>query len=549
VKAAHMTVNQPRRSVKCRAHAGAFLAIVGTVLLVLTSAMTSNVSLAASQIFVMGGTGQPLSSPQEAVTDVQQYLGQATANFVDPLMAVTWSVGDATPDTIAIITPEQVRYNTGLNDLTSDESIAEGRQDLDNCIRGIGCNYNAVASYGAPSAASDANPVQVFGYSQSATIAMLEKADLAAAYAAGVVSTPGPGALSFVVIGDPNRPNGGYMARGPNGLTISFLGATFSGPAATNTPYSTVDIAQEYDGAADGPVNPLNLLAVANALLGMAYLHHNYGSVSLTEPGVVNQGTYGDTTYYLIPGRVIPLLIPVTQMPVIGPTLADTLNPTLQVIVESAYNRWISPGQPTQWNPLYFPNPISLAVNLLVSIPTGLDNGIQDLVGVRPFGTQRPGPYGVGGPSVTYVTPPAQTTSAPLLNLAVGRTAVANPNDPTRMLADHAQLGPTTGPASVDTPAASPISSSADNPPGITKRPQLPIRLPIGIRSGTKSPTSASNDAAVSEPHDGLQGTPLRSSTENANRKGLSPAGRTGSAPNDSPTQFGRYKRAGSAHS
>ena len=41
-----------------------------------------------------------------------------------------------------------------------------------------------------------------------------------------------------------------------------------------------------------------------------------------------------------------------------------------------------------------------------IAIPTGLDNGLQDIIGVRPFGTERPdvtgqGAYGINGPPVT----------------------------------------------------------------------------------------------------------------------------------------------------
>ena len=44
-----------------------------------------------------------------------------------------------------------------------------------------------------------------------------------------------------------------------------------------------------------------------------------------------------------------------------------------------------------------------MAHNLVVAIPTGLDNGISDLTNDqnnRPLGTERPGWYGVGGPPV-----------------------------------------------------------------------------------------------------------------------------------------------------
>lgn len=129
--------------------------------------------------------------------------------------------------------------------------------------------------------------------------------------------------------------------------------------------------------------------------------------------------------------------MPLEQLPVIGLPLADTLDPTLQVLVEAGYNRAISPGQPTPWNLLYFPNPISFGEDLLVSIPTGLDNGIQDLFGVRRFGTQRPGPYGVGGPPVTYLTPPGRDDNAAgAAELARGRDRVDQ--------SDHSAGGPRT---------------------------------------------------------------------------------------------------------
>ena len=89
---------------------------------------------------------------------------------------------------------------------------------------------------------------------EGTTIATLEKRDLIDNPSSG----PPPGSLSFVLIGNPNRPNGGFLARGPQGFTIPIIGATFSGPTPTNsgtTPenatYPTVDIAQQYDGSYD----------------------------------------------------------------------------------------------------------------------------------------------------------------------------------------------------------------------------------------------------------------------------------------------------------
>jgi hypothetical protein len=120
--------------------------------------------------------------------------------------------------------------------------------------------------------------------------------------------------VSFVLIANGNRPHGGYLARGPQGFTIPILlpagGVTFREPTPTNTQYPTVDIAIQYEGLADYPANPLNLLTVANANMGEQQLHPYYVDRSLDDPGIVNRGQYGDATYYMIPTGILPLLTP-----------------------------------------------------------------------------------------------------------------------------------------------------------------------------------------------------------------------------------------------
>jgi hypothetical protein len=237
---------------------------------------------------------------------------------------------------------------------------------------------------------------RVFGYSQSATIATLEKR-LAETDDVG----EGPD-VSFEVIGNPNRPNGGFLARGPEGLTIPFLDVTFSGATPTDTQYETDDTTRQYDGWSDGPVNPLNMLADINAIMGVFLLHGDYFGPNVAEP--ILQDAYGDTTYYLIPTETLPLLIPLEQIPAVGPFVAAVLDAPIRVLVEAGYDRTTSPGEPTGWNIFYTPNPIALTVNYLVAIPTGWDDAISQAAGdpdIRPFQTEPAGPYGVGGPPVT----------------------------------------------------------------------------------------------------------------------------------------------------
>ena len=70
--------------------------------------------------------------------------------------------------------------------------------------------------------------------------------------------------------------------------TVPILGVTFSGATPTQTAggppperavnITTYDVARQYDGVADAPTNPLNVVADANAIMGFALLHSQYPS-------------------------------------------------------------------------------------------------------------------------------------------------------------------------------------------------------------------------------------------------------------------------------
>ncbi|EHB49741.1 PE-PPE domain protein [Mycolicibacterium rhodesiae JS60] len=335
------------------------------------------VAAAATTVLIMGGTGNPLSTPPDPLSYVQQYVSTAIDNYVAPSSVISaGGVSSGPYNGVAVITPESA---TDIG-----QSIADGIALLDSCLTSNACVYNEGLVSVAP---TPADMFVVFGYSQSAAIATFEKAALFAEYGDG----EGPDA-AFVVIGNSTRPNGGSATRGA---------PTSASP--TDASYLTVDIAQQYDGLADAPLNNRNLIAVLNAYLGQLLLHPQYGAHSLSEAGVVDQGQYGDTSYYLIPATVLPLLLPLKQLPVLGPVLADVLDPPLRVLVEAGYDRTLSPGIPTGYDTKYSPGLVTTLKNFLTAIPTGWDNGLQDVIGVRVFGTAKPGPYGVGGPPVTYL--------------------------------------------------------------------------------------------------------------------------------------------------
>ena len=370
------------------------LALSATLLSALTPTASMLVALTATALF-LGGTGHPLSVPEDTTEYIRQYVDKADAVYVAP--SGLCAGGDPGCSRIAVYGPEQFRFDTGLWDMPYDESVAIGLSNLDACLRKKPCTVTEPPFTATGTATLTDTSYVVYGYSQSAAIAALEKYDL--------IAHPPPNAtVSFVLNANPNRPNGGILERFV-GAYIPIIGVTFNGAMTTNSPephpVTTVDVANQYEPVADFPTNPLNLLADLNVLVGFLYFHPEPAYFAAAD--IRLQGQYQDTTYYLAPAKTVPLLMPLEQLPVIGPALAATLDPPLRVLIEAGYDRTINPGQPTPAKWLYVPDLLKTACDFLTAIPTGWDNGIATLTGNpanRPFHTTVPGPYGVGGPPV-----------------------------------------------------------------------------------------------------------------------------------------------------
>ena len=114
-------------------------------------------------------------------------------------------------------------------------------------------------------------PYLVEGYSQSAQIAIDEKIQLMQAGQHPDVT--------FLVLGDPNRPNGGIDERFV-GMYTPGLGEAnmpLNGAEPTDAGIPTIDIANQYDFVADYPQFPINPIADLNAIFGLIYAHGGYG--------------------------------------------------------------------------------------------------------------------------------------------------------------------------------------------------------------------------------------------------------------------------------
>ncbi|OBI71833.1 PE-PPE domain-containing protein [Mycobacterium sp. E740] len=383
------------------------LAMLAAVAMAVAWTTATAVQLAASAL-IMGGTEHPLSSPPDTPGYVSNYLNHAVTLFINPAAGTPTGTDDPPIDNVdgkvyAVTYPAQ--FFPVFGSKTFDASVAEGVLNLNRCVRGsAACAYNHDASYNTdpnsptppPAAGED---FDIFGYSQSAVVASLVKRDL--------LANPRPGDTSFFLLANPMRPNGGILARGPEGLTIPIIGVTFYGATPTNSCQATgpcmptVDAAAQYDGlGGDAPASLTNVLAILNAVAGYYYLHGNLQNANFDD--AVYQGSYGDTDYYLYPTKRLPILMPfqgVVPSPVL--TLLDA---PLRVLIEGAYARDVNPGIATKVGLLPFRNPIQTALNLVASIPTGIDDALAETAGdptFRPLGTHpTTSPFGVGGPQL-----------------------------------------------------------------------------------------------------------------------------------------------------
>ncbi|CAJ1582002.1 PE-PPE domain-containing protein [[Mycobacterium] wendilense] len=247
--------------------------------------------------------------------------------------------------------PRKIDYNAGFwpvsrggfDDLKWDASVAQGAALLGQEHIGAGD--------------------VVFAFSQGAVAASKYKGE-----------HPDTGA-TFVLVENPNRPNGGVLARFA-GLKIPVLDVTFSGATPDNGDL-TLDIARQYSGWSDFPTYPLNLLATANAVAGIVYLHGPTQRVedlaAQLEAIEAVEGAYyqqrGDTTYYLIPTDRLPLLRPFDGI-VPEPILA-AVNEPLRVLVETGYDR-TDYSAPTRAKLIPKINPVELAEDLAEATGRGI---------------------------------------------------------------------------------------------------------------------------------------------------------------------------------
>jgi hypothetical protein len=297
---------------------------------------------------MMGATGMPTPSEFWQDTIVTDYIDPATgANYTPVTLPTTESYASTSP-------PE---------DLAALQA-AMGEQPADQ-------------------------PYLVEGYSQSASIAVLEKMLLD--------QTGQHPDVTFLLLGDANRPDGGIAERF-TGFVIPGIASNLNGGDPTDAGIPTIDIANQYDVFADFPQFPINPVADLNAALGIVYAHAAYGDgplpypiPALWPPSEPLSGPYaseyvlgsteivkqvdGDTTFYFVPTTELPLLDPLRSLGVPEPVL-NVFQPALQVIVEAGYDRSIPFGDPTPAELIPTIDPITFTLELANGVVQGANNAL-----------------------------------------------------------------------------------------------------------------------------------------------------------------------------
>lgn len=333
-----------------------------------SAARAAAVPAAAAQPvgLVIGPSGVPIPSDRYVDTVMQFYV------IPNSPAGVTSQV---------VFTPEGLYPITGVKSLPLNTSVDQGLTILSDTLALLPAQ----------------TPTTVFGYSQSAIIGSLLQAGFVpplSKYPPPTIPAGLDDSISFVFVGNEMNPNGGLLSRFP-GFAMPSVGLEFYGATPENA-YPTTNYALEYDGFADFPRYPLNVLAVLNAGLGIVFVHTKYADDEYLTQADVTPVSLGGTAielpttsptqrYFFMPTENLPLLQPLRGVPLIGNPLADLIQPALKVIVDLGYGdpaHGFSSGTQPDANVLtpfgLFPD-VSPA-EVLSDFAAGVAQGVNDFV-------------------------------------------------------------------------------------------------------------------------------------------------------------------------
>ncbi len=210
--------------------------------------------------------------------------------------------------------PQVVDYSQ--NALAADHALLDGVEQADIAVREID------------------GKVVVLGESMGSMVASRLAAELADSS-----DPPSPNDIRFVLIAPPEEGLAEYFKVG---TYIPVLNYRISRVA--QSPYPTTIVIGEYDGWADPPDRPWNLISLANAALGIVYVHGP--PIAAADPVDVppeNTTVDGTVTTHLVPTQYLPLTHPLRDIG-IPDRVVGRIDQRLRPIVDAGYLRHDQPG-------------------------------------------------------------------------------------------------------------------------------------------------------------------------------------------------------------
>ncbi len=212
------------------------------------------------------------------------------------------------------VDPQLVDYSQ--NPLASDRALREGVGQGELAVRAID------------------GKVVVIGESMGAMVGARLAKELADS-----PDPPSPDDIRFVLIASPEEGVAKYFAEGTYIPLLNYR--VTRGP---ESPYLTTIVVGEYDGWADPPDRPWNLVALANAMLGVVYSHGP--AIWGVDPSAVpasNRTVDGTVTTYFVQASNLPLTQPFRDIG-IPDSVMDRADQLLRPIVDAGYVRHDRPG-------------------------------------------------------------------------------------------------------------------------------------------------------------------------------------------------------------
>ena len=149
----------------------------------------------------------------------------------------------------------------------------------------------------------------------------------------------------------------------PPGSYIPLIDYTM--PKPVESQYDTNKVVAAYDGLADFPDRPDNLVSVANATAASAIVHT---PAAFTGPGDVPPQNIrttvnsrgAKTTTYLVPVNHLPLTLPLRYLG-LSPGFVDQIDSVLQPMVDAGYSRNDNPvAKPMSVDPVHGMDPVAI---------------------------------------------------------------------------------------------------------------------------------------------------------------------------------------------